>query len=237
MLKTLIKTIVQLLGYSINKINKPIVKQDYDKDYFIKKLSENYKKNNIVKLHFGCGPRILKTWINIDLTYCHYKKYLKSYTNKYYPKNIRGSKDDFYEIDITKTSLPLPNNSVDVIFHEDFMEHLSQKGQVLFLSETLRVLKSGSIHRVNTPNLLTSMDNDSDFTKGFNGVFIHEWDKHRHINILTPKILEEMALTVGYSKVIFTTRDNSTSKYIPLEYRPDPISRSDNGNIFADLVK
>jgi len=69
----------------------------------------------------------------------------------------------FLQIDITKTCLPLADNSVDVIFHEDFLEHLSQRDQILFLAETLRVLKPSGIHHVNTPNLLSSMKANSTF--------------------------------------------------------------------------
>src|SRR3954447_21721580 len=42
---------------------------------------------------------------------------------------------------------PIPDNSVDFIFHEDFIEHISQKQQVCFMAETLRVLKEGGWHR------------------------------------------------------------------------------------------
>lgn len=236
MLKKIIRKIIASFGYSISKNLKPINNPNEDKNNYIEKLSKEYQKHDTVKLHFGCGPRILKNWLNIDLKYCHYEKFLKAYGDKYYPKKDRGTKNNLYKIDITKTRLPLPNESVDVVFHEDFLEHLDQKGQILFLSETLRVLKKGGIHRVNTPDLLVSMNDNSDFTKGSDGVFVHEWDKHKHVSVMTPRILEDLALMVGYSKVIFTTRDNSTSKYTPLEYRPGP-SRPDDGNIFADLIK
>ncbi|MEI7513688.1 MAG: methyltransferase domain-containing protein, partial [bacterium] len=131
----------------------------------VKKLTRNYqtrkegarlidfcKKNKIIKLHFGCGPRILKGWINIDLSFVPYVDKLYNYTDKYYPPEIRGTKDDFYAINITEVGLPLPDNSVDVIFHEDFIEHLDQRGQIIFLAETYRTLKPGSVHRVNTPD-------------------------------------------------------------------------------------
>jgi len=190
-----------------------------------------------IKMHFGCGPRILKGWVNIDLVYEPYESYLRFYGDKYYPLEIRGDKEDFYLFDIAKESLPFPDNSVDVIFHEDFIEQISQKGQITFLAETYRVLKKGHIHRINTPNLLVSMKNHSNFFKGFNGVFFSEWDTYHHLNVLTPKLLKEMALMVGYSKVIFSKRNVSLSKHIPLEYRPDPSDRPENGNIFADLIK
>ncbi len=191
-----------------------------------------------IKLHIGCGPRVLKGWINIDLKYCPFENYLQYYTDEFYPPQIRGTeKNDFYSINLTKEPLPFPDNCVDVIFHEDFIEHLTQRSQFLFLSEMLRIMKPGAVHRVNTPNILVSMKSHSEFDKGFNGVFVEEWDRHGHLNVLSPAILEEMARAVGYSKILFNSRNSSISSAIPCEYRPSPNSRTEDGNIFADLIK
>lgn len=202
-----------------------------------RRLAEKYATCSMLKLHFGCGPRILRGWINIDLSFEPYDEYLKYYTDKYYPDSIRGDRSDFFVFDITKSSLPLPDNSVDLIFHEDFIEHLSQKNQVIFLSECYRVLKPGSIHRTNTPDLLVSMRENSNLRCGRNYVFQDEWDKNGHLNVLTQAALKEMALMIGYSRVVFGSRNDSTSNDIPLEYRPDPNDRNETGNIFADLIK
>lgn len=180
---------------------------------------------------------MLKGWINIDLTFEPYEQYLKYYGDVYYPPDIRGDKRDFYAIDITKEGLPLPDNSVAAIFHEDFLEHLDQRSQIIFLAETLRVLKKGGIHRVNTPDLNASMRKHSNFSVGKNGVYVEEWDRHGHKNLLTPNMLSELAILIGYKEVIFTKRNKSTSPYVPLEYRPDPNDRSEEGNIFADMIK
>lgn len=190
----------------------------------------------MLKLHIGCGARVLRGWVNIDLKFTPYQAYLRYFTEKYYPKAIRGDQSDFRAMDVTKQPLPFLENSVDVIFHEDFIEHLDQKGQILFLADALRVLKPGAVHRVNTPNLLSSMRDHSDFSLGFKGVYVREWSQSRHLNMLTPNSLEELALLIRYSKVIFTGRDRSTSLLVPLEYRPDPRDRPEDGNIFADLI-
>lgn len=190
----------------------------------------------VLKLHLGCGPRVLKGWRNMDLNYQHYHHHLKHYTDKYYPEEMRGDSSDFLAMDL-RTGLPFADNSVDVIFHEDFIEHIDQKSQVILLAEAWRVLKKGGVHRVNTPNLISSMRDYSDFTKGIKGVYIGEWETHEHLNVLTPCLLQELALMVGYSKVLFNGRNQSLSPLVPLEYRPDPNDRPENGNIFADLVK
>ena len=200
-------------------------------------LLQKYKNYHYVKLHFGCGARVLEGWINIDLAYFPaYQKFVRD-SNKYYPEEIRGDKSDFFALDITKVGLPLPDNCVDVIFHEDFLEHLNQRDQIIFLAETLRVLKPGGLHRVNTPNLASSMREHSNFPKGLTGVYVDEWDRWYHQNVMTMVMLEEMSKMVGYSKVIFTERDKSTSALVPLEYRPGDDRPQWDGNIFADLIK
>lgn len=233
MIKKIIASLVKKTGYRLVKIEKRPVSS---KSKGFLELAEDYRSKTVLKLHFGCGPRILKDWVNIDILYAHYSQYMKYYTEKYYPENLRGNLEDYYEIDVTKTGLPLPDNSVDVIFHEDFIEHLSQKEQFLFLAETYRVLKPNGVHRINTPDLISSMKK-SKFTNGFNGVYKEEWEKNTHINILSKTTLKEAAELIGYKKVMFNSRDKSVSNLIPAEYRPDPNDREEDGNIFADLVK
>jgi hypothetical protein len=136
-----------------------------------------------------------------------------------------------------KTKLPLPDNSVDFIFHQDLFEHLPQMLQFVLLAETRRVLKPGCFHRINTPCIAASMQRKSDFAKGFDGVYTEEWTKHGHVNVITKDILEEMAHIVGYSKVLFNAKNASVAGVDFREYRPGPDRDQVNGNIFADLMK
>ena len=223
----------------INKIKNLIThyylkKKDDFRQKECNRLTYSYKKYEKIKLHIGCGPRILKGWINIDLKYEPFENYLKYYQDKYL-ENIRGTKEDFWECDVTK-GISLPDNCVDVIFSEDFIEHLSQRGQVIFLSEALRVMKKDAVHRINTPDLLQSM-HSSNFKLGIKGVYLEEWDKNGHINVLSKSMLKELVKMVGYSRVVFNTKNRSISELIPEEYRPDIKDRPLNGNIFVDLIK
>ena len=209
------------LKYEMNKFYDSFIQKRK-----IKKIQSKIEllisKNPVVKLHIGCGPRILKGWINIDAIYQKHDNpnYTEQYFKDFYPKKIRGDKNDFILLDINKFGLPFKNNSVDIIFNEDFIEHLSQRNQIAFLNESLRVLKKGGVHRINTPNLLSSMREHSNFSEGIKRVYFKEWDGYGHINVLTPNTLNEMALIIGYSKIIFNKRDESTCKLIPREYRP-----------------
>lgn len=242
MSKNIIKSIFRKLGFEIKRIsprynlNISAMLTDDKADDF-SRLKNEFSNYTIKKLHFGCGPRIIKGWINIDLSFEPYENYLQFYGETYYPQEIRGTRSDLYTFDITKRGLPLPDTSVDIIFHEDFIEHLNQRDQVIFLAETLRVLKKGGIHRVNTPNLLSSMHDHSDFSKGFSGIYVDEWNKWEHKNVLTPDLLKELALMLGYSSVIFNGRDKSIGNAnLPLEYRPG-FDQPEDRNIFADLIK
>ena len=117
---------------------------------------------------------------------------------------------------------PIPANSVDFIFHEDFIEHISQKQQVCFLAETLRVMKDGAWHRISTPCLNASMRWHSHFEDGIAGVYTGEWDNWDHINLFTRHSLEEMARMVGYRDVVFNLKNQSVS---PHRLTQDPSRR------------
>lgn len=188
-----------------------------------------------LRLHFGCGIRILKGWINIDTTYFEDKK-RTSQIHIYPEQELIGTRKDLFLIDFTETSLPLPDNSVSRIFHEDFIEHINQRDTVLFLAETFRVLKSDGIHRINTPELLGSMRRYSDFSKGSRGVFAGEWNAHGHLNILTRSYLEELARLVGYREVVFNGKNKSISPDMPRDFRQDD-TREEHEQIHCDLIK
>ena len=241
-LKQLLQRLIWVLTIPI-KIVRRIIKRvnkksalAVDKEYERLKLHVEslLKKKNKIKIHMGSGPRILKGWINVDLNYD--PDYYKYYSNHEYPEKIRGTRDEFFKINVLEKGVPCPDGKVDAIFHEDFFEHLSQRDQMLFLSEMKRILKKNGVHRINTPNLNISMKDNSDFSSGMDGVYVDEWDRWHHINLVTKKSLKEMALLIGYSSVHFNMRNKSISKVMPDEIRPAS-DRKEEGNIFADLIK
>ena len=94
-----------------------------------------------VKIQVGFAYTPLPGFVNLDL-----QPWLPEGDNRF---------DDFdiFFFPYADIPWPIPANCVDFIFHEDFIEHISQKQQICFLAETLRVLKGGCWHRVNTPCL------------------------------------------------------------------------------------
>lgn len=83
-------------------------------------------------LHLACGKRLLSKWINIDI--------IPSWPG---PEIL---------LDLRK-SLPLPDNTIDLIYSEDFIEHLELADGRRMLHECYRVLRPGGMMRLLTPNL------------------------------------------------------------------------------------
>jgi predicted SAM-dependent methyltransferase len=82
------------------------------------------------KVHLGCGSNYIDGWINIDI--------------------------DSPLADIAadlRHPLPFEDASVDLVFNEHFLEHLSREQGLAFLRECRRILKPGGMLRISTPDL------------------------------------------------------------------------------------
>lgn len=176
-----------------------------------------------VKLFFGAGTVPRAGFLNIDRAVGS-------------PAFSATHFEDYFIFPFADTAWNIPDHCVDYIFHEDFIEHIDQTSQFQFLAEALRVMKPGTWHRVNTPNLIWTMKVRSDFIRGFNGVYTGErqWE---HVAIFSPSSLEEAAKLVGYREVVFTTRDHGLSPHAEPDFRPMSDRDSILGNIYADLLK
>lgn len=100
-----------------------------------------------MKLHLGSGNNYLNGWVNID--------------------NNNKIKADIYA-DLCGT-LPFKDNTIDYIFNEHFIEHISRTSAVLFLSECYRILKPKGVLRISTPNLEWIIDR-------YNNGNLKEWE-------------------------------------------------------------
>jgi predicted SAM-dependent methyltransferase len=107
-----------------------------------KELIDRYLKNHpVIKVHIGCGGFALPGWLNSDLS----------------PLNRGG----IVHIDAAER-LPFPDGSVDYIFSEHIIEHLTYPDGRYFLGECWRVLKPCGVCRVATPRLELLIDLYSD---------------------------------------------------------------------------
>jgi hypothetical protein len=190
---------------------------------FCKEVLRLGREGRPVKIYCGAGQVPRPGFLNLDIA-------INAPT--FFTRNF----NEYFIFPFADAAWPLPDECVDYIFHEDFIEHITQLMQFQFLAETLRVLKSGCWHRVNTPNVLAAMKRHSNFKQGFRGVYTGE-KQWGHISILSPLSLKEMAELVGYREVVFTTRHHGVSPYAEKDFRPEADRDEVLGNIYADLLK
>ncbi|MFE1602445.1 hypothetical protein [Methylobacterium sp. ID0610] len=190
---------------------------------FAARVAQLQAEGKAVKLYCGAGRLPRRGFLNLDVT-----PMLPAFSTTDY--------DDYFIFDFCDRRWQIPNDSVDYVYHEDFIEHIDQTNQFQFLAESRRVMKPGSWQRVNTPNLIWAMRHHSDFNRGLEGVYTGErqWG---HIAILTRDLLAAMARTVGFREVHFTGRDGGRSPHAVPDIRPGADRPDIEGNIFADLLK
>jgi hypothetical protein len=176
-----------------------------------------------IKLYCGAGLVPRPGFINLDRVMMA-------------PRFALSNPEQYFIFPFVDHAWPVPDNCVDYIFHEEFIEHISQFKQIQFLAETRRVLKPGGWHRVNTPNRITTMKQLSDFGKGYAGVWTGE-AKWGHISVLAPSALKEIAEMVGYREVVLTARNQGRSPFAERDLRPLREGDEADAHIFADLLK
>lgn len=105
------------------------------KEWYIRHFRRLFaKQTGLVKLNIGCGTDYKEGWINID----------------------NNSDHNITRLDLNwdlRHYLPFPSGSVDFIFNEHFLEHLSVEQGKAAIREFLRVLKPGGVIRIAMPDL------------------------------------------------------------------------------------
>jgi predicted SAM-dependent methyltransferase len=116
----------------------------------------------MMRVNIGCGQTPTDGWRNFDnslsVRLCRFpllpailrKTGLLDKSQYQFIRFARANSIEYG--DVTK-GLPLPNDSVDVLYSSHMLEHLDQNEAVLFLREARRVLRSGGIIRLAIPDL------------------------------------------------------------------------------------
>ena len=94
-------------------------------------ISDYFQKHNVKKLQIGAQSNSIAGWLNVDI----------------HPKAL-----SVVYMDATET-FPLANNSVDYIYNEHMIEHISFEEAQFMIAECFRVLKPNGRIRIATPNL------------------------------------------------------------------------------------
>lgn len=106
-------------------------------------------RNDVRKLHIGCGANILDQWLNAD----------------YKPRF-----ENVLQLDATQ-QFPIGDNEFDYIFSEHMIEHISYLQGLSMLMEFYRILRKGGRVRISTPDLLFLVnlykENKSDLQKEY----------------------------------------------------------------------
>lgn len=98
----------------------------------VREAIETHAFGNLpVLCNLGCGIRYHSAWINID---------------------FHGDGQTVFSWDLRK-GLPLPDSSCDAVYSSHAIEHFDRTGARRFLAECHRVLKTGGILRLVTPDL------------------------------------------------------------------------------------
>lgn len=82
-----------------------------------------------MKLHLGCGDNYIVGWVNVDLA---------------------GEVDLHSDL---RKPLPFLDQSVDFVFNEHLIEHLTYDDGLNLIKECFRVLKPEGVFRISTPDL------------------------------------------------------------------------------------
>ncbi len=165
-----------------------------------------------MKLNIGCHKRYLNGWINADI-------------RKVKPLDI---------VLDARYNLPFKNNSLDFIYSEHFIEHLTYEEGEFFFKECHRTLKPSGIVRTATiclDGMIQKYNNswdDQNWLKNYpeiktsgqmlNACF-YKWH-HKHVyNILDLLKIQ----TVFHSKHRYSIGDSDTSFLKDLEHRAESL--------------
>lgn len=90
-----------------------------------------------MKLNVGCGPCYMDGWVNID------------------------NNSTLLKVDLlhdARLPFPYPNDSIQFIYNEHFIEHMTLADGLNFFKEAYRMLVKGGVMRIAAPDLDVTID-------------------------------------------------------------------------------
>jgi predicted SAM-dependent methyltransferase len=146
-LKSILKKFINTTGYEVRKISN---NTDLDVYYSL------FSKEDIEKKCFyniGAGLFCHPAWTNID------------YYSSWYRGNKIGISYDLFDL----KPLPIDDNSANILYSSHTIEHINDEAAQNMFNEAYRILKTGGIIRLTTPNIdlcfKTVKNNDRFFWK------------------------------------------------------------------------
>jgi predicted SAM-dependent methyltransferase len=169
-----------------------------------------------LRLHLGSGGINKPGWLNIDL--------------------VLARADAAWDL---STGIPFPTSSVDAIFHEHMLEHLSLRDGFLLARECLRVLAPGGVLRIGVPDAGLCIDSyagkaDPDWARSRpTGMLAVQalFYEHGHRSMWDGETLTRALLAAGFAEARRTDFGESW-----IEPAPDSEDRRD-GTLYAEARK
>ena len=109
-------------------------------------LSCKFKNYNI-----GCGPVFAEDFLNIDVDLVNWLKIGRIAEGT--PIAIEGKKNTYAMGYDLRKGIPAGDNSLEIIYHCHFLEHLSNEEGYFLLSECFRCLTPGGVMRLAVPDM------------------------------------------------------------------------------------
>jgi len=158
------------------------------------------------KIHYGCGPRLFPGWLNVDL---------------YPPPSTASART--LRVNLVRKH-PFPDDWFELGYTEDFLEHLEQGDQIVFLAESCRTLQPKGVLRLYFPGLEAVLAHH--YTPCTTDRVIKAraecYDLHQHRSFPSRADIELMARHVGFSEIRFVESERSTNpSLVGLEHRTD----------------
>jgi SAM-dependent methyltransferase len=115
-------------------------------------------------------------------------------------------------MDVTKPLLLLPNASVDMIYLEEVIEHISREQGTALLAECARMLKPGGALRLTTPCLdlyAIQFDGSTAYESKINDIFY----KHGHCFIYAKAGVHALLTQAGFTAITPSTFRDAGSRF------------------------
>jgi predicted SAM-dependent methyltransferase len=128
----------------------------------------------VVKLNVGCGKTVASGWINIDKSPSVMLSAFPRLRRALFASRIltaqqaEGFPSGVIHADVAKR-IPLEDGSADFVYSSHMIEHLSRWEGLRFVKECRRVLKTGGLLRLATPDLATMVSDYLNGTSPFSG--------------------------------------------------------------------
>jgi len=112
-------------------------------------------------VNLGCGPKVSSHPDVVNIDWSIYLRFRSSALLSWLPRLVlRGERLRRYQSlpanivahDLVR-GIPLPADSVDVVYHSHMLEHIDRDRVAAFQAEVLRVLKPGGVQRIVVPDL------------------------------------------------------------------------------------